>query len=249
MVRSIPNGPKAKNTVDISSNEIATRLYEDIIVGVFPFGNKLVEERLTLRYETKRHLLREAFGVLEELGFVERIPNRGVHVREPHPKEVRELYKMRALLERNAAGAMELPAPLETIDKMRRIHALHSKAIREFNLRDVLHLNTEFHRTQYEICKDGTLVAAIEFYATRTHLITALKFGDAAAMENVISQHEAIIAAMEGNDHEVLKACVDRHFNLTRVAQYENEYELRHGRGSAVPAVGGASTARAFLSR
>lgn len=198
------------------------------MVGVFSFGNKLVEERLTETYSTKRHILREAFGVLEELGFVERIPNRGVYVREPHPQEVRELYKMRALLETEASREISLPAATETIDDMRRIQEQHSHAIRNFKLRDVLHLNTEFHRIQYLACRNKTLASAIEFYATRTHLITALKFSDADAMEQVISQHEAIINAMQGNDHQVLEACVKNHFNLARVEQYEREYKLRH---------------------
>ena len=218
--------------MESDANVIATRLYEDIVVGAYSFGNKLVEDRLVEIYGTKRHVLREAFGHLEDLGLVERIPNRGVHVREPHPKEVRELYQLRSLLERHAAREIPLPAPQETLEEMRRIQDQHSAAIRENRFRDVLHLNTEFHRAQYSACKNETLVSAIEFYATRTHLITALKFSDPAVMERVISQHEAIIDAMRGTSHDVFEACVQNHFNMARLDQYEREYNLRHAHES-----------------
>lgn len=223
-----------KRFLELNSYEITTRLYEDIVIGVFPFGNKLVEERLSEVYGTKRHVLRDAFSQLEELGFVERIPNRGVYVREPHPKEVRELYKMRALLEQHATRETPLPAPLKTTEKLRQIQDDHSIAIRSLNFRNVLHLNTEFHRVQFSACRNQTLVSAIEYYATRTHLITSMKFSDSAVMETVISQHEAIIEAMKNDSHSVLEACVERHFDIERVNQYERQYKLRHDGTSAI---------------
>lgn len=216
--------------MDFDTNDIAAQLYEDIVVGAYPYGNKLIEERLTETYGTKRHLLREAFGVLEELGFVERIPNRGVFVRDPHPDEVRELYQLRSLLECYAVRQTSLPVTSDITDEMCRIQALHTSAIRALKFRDVLHLNTEFHRIQYSACRNETLVSAIEFYATRTHLITAMKFGDQTIMEKVISQHEAIIDAMAGDDHMALEESVRNHFYMSHLDQYEREYNLRHER-------------------
>jgi DNA-binding GntR family transcriptional regulator len=227
------------HSVDRASKEVSAQLYEDIVIGTFSFGTKLVEERLAEAYSTKRHVLRDAFSQLEEIGFVERIPNRGVIVREPHPTEVRELFKLRELLERHATREIPLPAPTQTTDRMRSIQSMHSEAIRKFDFREVLHLNTDFHRAQYSCCLNNTLVSAIEYYAIRTHLITAMKFGDASIMERVISHHEAIISAMKGNDHAILEACIVDHFDVNRVEQYEREYNLRHshfGTKTSLPA-------------
>jgi len=235
--------------LNFGTNDIAARLYEDIVVGAYPFGNKLVEERLTETYETKRHILREAFGHLEELGFVERIANRGVFVREPDPNEVRELYKLRSLLERHAAREILLPAPKKITDEMRRIQDQHTSAIRDLRFREVLHLNTEFHRVQYSACLNETLVSAIEFYATRTHLITALKFGEPAVMEQVIFQHEDIIEATKGNDHAVLEDRVENHFNMDRVDQYEREYKVRHDGSGTIETRAQPFGARTQLTR
>lgn len=210
------------------SHSVLAELYEDIVIGTFSFGTKLGEESLVERYGTKRHILREAFSQLEEFGFVERVPNRGVFVREPHPDEVRELFELRELLEIRAVTIMTLPAPAEITDKMREIHLQHKAATRDAHFREVLHLNNEFHRLQYSACGNKTLAAAIQDYATRTHLITTMKFVDPQMMDNVIAQHEAIIEAMMGTDHDSLAAAIQAHFDLARIEQYRAQYLIRH---------------------
>ena len=217
-------------------SNLVTALYEDIAIGVHPFGQKLVEERIAGLYSAKRHALREAFIQLEEIGFVERIPNRGVHVREPSPREVRETYEIRALLELHASSNTHLPAPEAITAELQRIQSRHTDAIRTGDFRSVLHANTEFHRVQYSACPNATLVAAILDYATRTHPITAMKFVDSERMERVIEQHGKIISALSGSDREGLVAAVREHFDLQSVDRYEQQYRIRHISGRPDPA-------------
>ena len=207
---------------------LVTALYEDIAVGVYPFGQKLVEERIAESYSAKRHALREAFIQLEEIGLVERIPNRGVFVREPGPREVRETFEIRALLELHASSNTRLPVPASITRELRRVQARHTGAIRRGDFRAVLHENTAFHRIQYSACPNATLVAAIVEYATRTHPITAMKFVDSDRMERVIEQHHRIILALEGNDHGALVEAVREHFDLQSVDRYEQQFWIRH---------------------
>ncbi len=211
-----------------NASNLATRLYEDIVIGALSFGTKLTEEVLAERYQTKRHVLREAFGQLEEIGFVKKTPNRGVFVREPSPREMQELFELREMLETKAASLFSLPIEAQVTDKLDDIQRQHSAAVRENRFRDVLHLNAEFHRVQYSPCPNRTLVSAVEYYATRAHLITAMKFSDVAVMDSVIAEHEAIIAAMKGTDRDRLIEAIRAHFDYDRVRQYEREYRLRH---------------------
>lgn len=210
---------------------VATQLYEDIAIGVFAFGCKLAEERLAERYETKRHVIRDAFVHLEVIGYVERIPNRGVFVSEPSPKTVREVYEVRAVLEKHAARHTALPAPVKTTDRMMAIQDQHTKAFHNSDFRAVLRLNSEFHRTQFSACRNETLAGAIREFARSTHQITALKFGHEADMMKIIDQHFAIIRAMQGNCNDRLVDAIVEHFNLRRVEEYAALYQSRHGNG------------------
>ncbi|HEY8596768.1 MAG TPA: GntR family transcriptional regulator [Devosiaceae bacterium] len=215
--------------------EIVTTLYEDIVLGIFPAGNKLIEERLADRFGVKRHNIREAFVHLEELGFVERIPNRGVFVREMTPTEVREIYDVRAVLESHAAAITRLPVDKTVIDTLSTIQKRHSEAIEAGDYRAVLHLNTQFHRIQFSACSNATLVAAIEDYAIRVHAITAMKYGDREVMKQVVEHHWTIIEAMQKTDNQALVDVVRRHFDLRRVDEYEQRYRMKYG--SAEPEV------------
>ena len=210
---------------------VATQLYEDIAIGVFAFGCKLAEERLAERYNTKRHVIRDAFVHLEVIGYVERIPNRGVFVSEPSPKTVREIYEVRAVLEKHAARLTALPAPVKITERMLAIQERHAHAFRSSDFRGVLRLNSEFHQTQFSACRNETLVGAIREFARSTHQITALKFGHETDMMKVIDQHHAIIRALQGACNDRLVDAIEQHFNLRRVEEYAALYKSRHGCG------------------
>lgn len=210
-------------------SKIITTLYEDIVLGIFPVGNKLIEERLAARFDVNRHTIREAFVHLDELGFVERVPNRGVFVREMPPTEVREIYDIRALLECHAAAITRLPADKDLTRALKDIQDRHTKAIEDGDYRAVLHSNTEFHRVQFSACSSATLVAAIEDFATRVHVITAMKYGIDPIMQQVIKHHTAIIEALEGNSTDRLVETVKQHFDLRQVDEYERRYRMKYG--------------------
>ncbi|WP_162906629.1 GntR family transcriptional regulator [Algihabitans albus] len=209
-------------------SRVVKALYEDIVLGVFPLGSRLVEEPLVQRYDVKRHVLREAFAQLEEMMFVVRVPNRGVLVHEPSPREIRELYDFRVLIESHAAACIPLPAPKAVTRAMREVQAAYSAALKVKDFRTVLHLNNEFHRTLYSACENRTLTSAIEEYAARTHLIAAMKYFDDAIMARTEAQHYELIAAMEGRDRQVLVSLVVGHFNLNQVDRYDALYRHRH---------------------
>lgn len=209
-------------------SRVVEALYEDIVLGVFPLGSRLVEEPLVQRYDVKRHVLREAFAQLEEMSFVVRVPNRGVVVHEPSPREIRELYEFRVLIESHAASCIPLPAPKVVTQALRKVQTAYSEALKEKDFRRVLHLNNEFHRTLYSACENRTLTSAIEEYAARTHLIAAMKYFDDSIMARTEAQHYELIAAMEGRDRERLVSLVVGHFSLNQVDRYDAMYRHRH---------------------
>lgn len=215
-------------------SSIATTIYEDIVLGILPVGTKLIEEHLAERFHTKRHTIREVFGHLEDIGFAVRIPNRGVFVRELIPTEAREVYDVRAILESHAASITLLPVESSIINRLSEIQDRHSKAIDDSDYRSVLHLNTEFHRVQFSACGNTTLASAIDDYAMRVHIITAMKYGDTGTMKKVAGHHRKIINAMASSDTALLVETVRHHFDLRRVDEYERRYRIRYGEDEPV---------------
>ena len=85
-------------------NHVVASLQEDIVLGRLAPGARLVEEELAERFQTKRHVLRDAFVDLERFGLIERRPNRGASVRQLTLEDVNRIYAVREILERAAAA-------------------------------------------------------------------------------------------------------------------------------------------------
>ncbi|WP_434993804.1 GntR family transcriptional regulator [Arthrobacter sp. Ld5] len=82
---------------------IATVLRRRIAAGELTPGSKLSEQALSTALGVSRNTLREAFSTLAGESMVTRIPNRGVFVASPGAEEVREIYRIRRMIEPAAA--------------------------------------------------------------------------------------------------------------------------------------------------
>lgn len=212
-------------------DQILNAIEEDIVFGVLPTQSRLVEERLAQRFDAKRHVIREVFARLEDLGLVKRVPNRGAVVAELTPSEVHAIYDMREMLETAAARRTELPASASTTDAMAAVQEQHTAAVKNEDFRAVFHLNIQFHTVQYSACVNPYLVQAINGFARKAHLIRAVKYADRQHMERVIVQHLSIIEAMRGRDHEVLATLIRDHLPGS-AEEYIRNYEIRYGRSA-----------------
>ena len=88
---------------------------------------------------------------------------------------------------------------------------------------------------QFAACANATLVEAIEEYATRVHVITAMKYGNREIMDQVIDHHWEIIRALEGTKGAALVDIVRRHLDLRRVEEYGQRYQMKYGSAETAP--------------
>ena len=78
---------------------VAQVLRERISRGELLPGAKLAEQVLAEQLDVSRNTLREAFGTLAAESIVTRVPNRGVFVVRPDAEDIREIFRVRRLLE------------------------------------------------------------------------------------------------------------------------------------------------------
>ena len=197
---------------------IVAALEEDIVLGQLAPGTRLTEDELMLRFGCKRHVAREAFLRLALIGLIERPRNIGARVREFTPTEVIELYRMRTLLEVEAARRIPLPTDPVELARLVGIQAEHDAAIAGDNLQAVFRTNLAFHRQLFGMCGDSTLNEAIEEYARRTHGIRFGTLVDIDARRLARDEHHAMIAALRAGDRDSLVALCRRHLEPSRDA-------------------------------
>ncbi len=91
----------------------------DIILGRRHPRERLIEDEVIAASGATRHSVRRAFDELERLGLAERLPNRGVRVRDYTATEVEHLYEIRDCLERQAALKFDQPADPALVAELR----------------------------------------------------------------------------------------------------------------------------------
>ena len=88
--------PKLPTTI---SDYIFTDLRENIIDGTLKPNQTLREEEISLRFGSSRGPIRESLRLLLQTGLVVHQPRKGFKVRDYTPKQIRQIYTLRANLE------------------------------------------------------------------------------------------------------------------------------------------------------
>lgn len=179
---------------------ITDDLRSDILAGVFPPGDRLVELHLSERYSVGRASVRSALVELATEGLVDRAANRGATVRRIGIVEAIQITEARAALEsliaRHAARHATAAdcAELEClVDRMRLAVAANDASTYSG-------LNSTLHRRLREISRHAVADSLVENLRNRSaHHQYRLASMPGRSAESV-EQHASIVAAVVAHD-------------------------------------------------
>lgn len=196
--------------------DIAYRIIRDkILICELEPGSKIVEEKLAQEMGISRTPLRKALTKLEKEEFIVVVPRKGTYVKKLSPKEIKEIYELRRLLEGFAAEEAARFINGNQLKKMRQSCRKHSAAAKKGDLLSCLIYNMEFHRLLVEASKNGKLLKVLNGF----HLqLQAMRLRDAKSsqgimetQEEVINEHLAIIEALSKGDGKLARRLVEEH--------------------------------------
>jgi len=237
--------PAAPAAGDDTAEQITRTLEEDIVFGRLTPGQKLPEEELAERFAASRHQVREALARLERIGIVTRERNKGATVRSFTADEVRHIYDVREILQRQAALRIPLPVPRVRIAALEAINAEYERAVEGGDLRGIHEANDRFHTELFRLCGNDVLSQLVKQYMDLTYAIRASAFFDPEHLEASRRQHAVMIRLLSERDSWALaQLCVD-HIQPTKMqylAQLEQRAnERRSPRRTSIRQPGGAS--------
>ncbi|MBF6180804.1 GntR family transcriptional regulator [Nocardia otitidiscaviarum] len=181
---------------------VAERLKADVASGAIKPGELIKQTVLAKRYGVSATPVREAMRLLEADGVIDYSPHRGATVREMTPETARDLYRLRAAVERVAAemaGTRMTPSGLEAI---RRAHGDIARALAdpETTPSELSVLNRRFHFEIYALTSPLIVQHVELLWARFTPGTTVWRAPeDAAALQ---ADHDLILAALEQGDSE-----------------------------------------------
>jgi DNA-binding GntR family transcriptional regulator len=206
---------------------IVAALEEDIVFGHLHPRERLIEADIAARFGVNRHVVRQALAVLDSMGLVERLRNRGAMVRDFRPEDAEKIYLVRERLEIACAEILPLPARPEIVERLAALQRRHDEGSTGRDLRRVFRINVEFHRLLYGTCENAYLVEAIEHHAQRAHAIRSYSMTRPDYLEEVRREHWAMIDALREGDRPALIELCRRHLERARI-DYVEAYRARY---------------------
>jgi DNA-binding GntR family transcriptional regulator len=207
-------------------NTVVSSLEEDIVLGRLHPRERLIEDELMRRFAVKRHVVRRGLTDLEQMGVVERVPNRGATVRAYGADEIQQLYVLRNLLEGHAACLIPMPLAKADIEDLKKVQLVHDAAVTRGDLGIVFHANVNFHELLFSKTGNTYLADAIRQFALRTHGIRFYCLTYPGYLEKARQEHWEMIAAIEKCDRESLVRLCNQHLLASRQC-YEKAVGIR----------------------
>ena len=186
----------------IRSEKIAYELEGQILGGVFSAGDRLDEAKLAEHFGVSRTPIREAFQRLAWSGLVEQLPRRGVFVRQPGPIELMEMFEVMAELEASCARFAAARISDEALADLRETNDRCRAAVEAQDADGYYRENEHFHHILYRQSGNSFLENECTRLQRRLQPFRRLQLRLRGRLSQSMSEHEAIVAALDAGDGE-----------------------------------------------
>lgn len=190
--------------------EVAELLRQRIFRRELEPGSWIDELKIAEEFGISRTPLREALKVLAAEGLVTMKLRRGSYVTEMSDKDLRDVYHLLSLLESDAAGAVAATASAAQLKELQDLHAELEAAAGERER--FFSMNERFHMRLLEIADNrwrSQMVADLRKVMKLNRHNSLLKQG---RIEDALSEHRAILAAMVARDAQKTVETMQAHF-------------------------------------
>lgn len=145
--------------------EIYDALHRQIIAGKYSPGDWLRQEDIATQMGVSMTPVREALDLLVASGLAERVPYRGVRVREMSVKDVADAYGLRLVLEAMIAREAALHITPAQIAGLEKIMDEMKKRVKLHDMPQERQLSREFHSSIAEASGNNLLIKLYDVVA------------------------------------------------------------------------------------
>jgi len=183
-----------------------------ITSGQLPPQTPMVETELSERLQISRGTLREAMRQLQQEGLVTVGPRGRLYVRHLGPKEICDIFAVRAALEAMAAGALaQWTDRAEVLAELRRLLQTMSEARADENLEGRIEADLNFHRGLCRLTGNDTLLHTWESLEGSIRMSIMFAGTERAVRNMNVARHRGIIDAIASGDAAVAATAVHEH--------------------------------------
>ncbi len=210
------------------TEQVISKLRASIASGEYEEGTKLPSEQsLCLELKVGRSTLREAFRVLQTMGYIELKPGRGAFVQSMTGNDqvnARDWFRENALqlkdfIEvREAIESLAIRIAIErgTEEEYARIEEINEgflQSVSRNEVADMARLDEAFHEAIVNTTHNSLLMNINNLVSREFRKYRSISFGVRANAESACLAHGKIVAALKGRDERLAVESVVYHLN------------------------------------
>lgn len=223
-VRPAPRRPAATRRARRAPPNLLAALRGRIARQAIPPGAKLREQDLAGEFGVPRARIREAFLALEQLGLIERIPNRGAIVTRLDIEQVNHIYDLREVLEGLCVRLATQNAPPESWQDLVELFAgPMQKHVEEGDFDAFVAGYERFRRRTIEAAANPLLAGMLDSIYEKTQVLIRRIIILPERARLGLQQHRAVLQAMRRGDAEAAERL--RRENMRSAKAYLQRYE------------------------
>ncbi|MFZ3572071.1 GntR family transcriptional regulator [Streptomyces sp. BH097] len=198
---SLPTGPPGRGSplARVPLHEQVRRfILEGLVAGRWEPGERIVERRVAQELGVSQAPVREALRELETMELVTSSPNKGVRVRELTLDQLRDVYLVRASLERRAV-MLAAPRLARNVNALERhLLAMRRAAAGDDADQQALH-GVAFHRAIVHACGNPVLIRHWDWLGVEAWTRLSLRWLRTELHDNA-EDHEELVEGLRRGD-------------------------------------------------
>lgn len=199
-------------------DEVAAQLRERIFAGELTPGTFLDEPKLAEQLKISRTPLREALKVLTHEGLLRHEPRRGCFVNEVTEQDLDEIFPVIALLEGRCAFEAAQNATDEDLAALEDLHQKLQRHAKAKRINEYYATNFAIHEAIIALAGNRWLAGVIGDLRKILKLARQQQLHAPGRLEQSLSEHLAVFAALKARDAEGAEAAMRTHLTRQRDA-------------------------------
>ena len=198
----------------VSARNISSELEEMVLTGHFANGQHLDETTLAEMFGVSRTPIREALQQLVTSGLTQKIPRRGVFIKNPTAIELLEMFEVMAELEAACVRFAALRISDHALSALYKANEKCELSVQAGDTEGYFQENETFHQILYQESANSFLRAETERLQRRLRPFRRIQLKLRGRLGQSMAEHKAILDALSQNKGELAAEEMRKHVSV-----------------------------------
>jgi DNA-binding GntR family transcriptional regulator len=202
----------ASSIATTTSSAVTQLLRQSLDRGRWASGSPLRQEEIAAEFGVSRVPVREALFQLQAEGLVEMVPNKGMYVRTVSAADLRELFRLRWLVE---SDVLAEAVPLHDAATLNRVETVQAALDKARAVADWMAGDREFHEALYAPAQRPESMAIVRRLRYLVDRFYFARMKPSTRAQGWHDEHHALIRAVRRRDAKAATKVLQAHLAET----------------------------------